>query len=103
MESPRPGQQIDLSVEDSLEIRLSHPSGTGYRWSADRVPSCVVLRRADAELGPTKSPVRTPGQARTSVIELMATEPGDGELRLALGRPWESEPAEVVDLMLTVR
>ncbi|MDE9367230.1 protease inhibitor I42 family protein [Luteipulveratus sp. YIM 133132] len=100
VESPEDGQRIPLAAGDSLEVRLRHPSGTGYRWTVTDLPPGVVVGGDDAQVEAGTS--SAPGQARTSVVELVASSPGESVVRLALERPWEDAPLETVSLTLAV-
>ncbi|KNX38879.1 protease inhibitor I42 family protein [Luteipulveratus halotolerans] len=102
VESPEDGQRIEMSPGDSLELRLDQPGATGFRWTTQAVPPGVVAHRAGAEPSGEAGVGGPPGAARTTVIELVASAAGEGELTLALARPWEDEPARTLTVTLAV-
>ena len=106
VESPEDGQRIEMSPGDSLELRLNQPGATGFRWITQVVPPGVVAHRAGTETPGGESGAAVaggpPGADRTAVIELVASAAGEGELTLALARPWEDEPARTLAVTLAV-
>jgi predicted secreted protein len=97
MDHPSPDDHIGLAVGDTLEIRLRQRGGTGYLWSVGRPSELLTLTDDRTELGSSAA-----GAAATRVLVFKTAEAGEGELRLELGRAWESTRIEVIDLPVTV-
>jgi len=97
LDHPTSHDRITLAVGDTMEIRLRQRGGTGYLWSVGRPSELLTLTDDRTELGSSAA-----GAAATRVLVFKSAQAGEGELRLELGRAWESAPFEVVDLTVTV-
>ena len=97
LDQPTSAEQVSLAVGDTLEIRLRQRGGTGYLWSVGKPSELLRLTEDRTELGSS-----TAGAAAKRVLVFETTSSGEGELRLELGRAWESRPIEVLELRVTV-
>jgi predicted secreted protein len=97
LEQPTSAEQVSLAVGDTLEIRLRQRGGTGYLWSVGKPSELLRLTDDRTELGSSAA-----GAAAKRVLVFETTSSGEGELRLELGRAWESRPIEVLELRVTV-
>ncbi|MBD0292540.1 MAG: protease inhibitor I42 family protein [Jiangellaceae bacterium] len=98
-EPAAPGVRKVATVGDVVEIPLADLPGAGYSWTPVDVPAGLTL--LDPQWSPTSSgPV---GGARRRLVRVRADEPGDYQLTLVLGRPWEGSPAERRTVSIRVR
>jgi predicted secreted protein len=97
LDQPSSADQVSLAVGDTLEIRLRQRGGTGYLWSVGKPSQLLTLTGDRTELGSSAA-----GAAGTRVLEFETAAEGEDELRLQLGRTWESSPIEAIDLRVTV-
>jgi predicted secreted protein len=101
------GKTIDMKVGEKVSISLVGIPTAGYVWAADKTPSCVKVTSGPS--GPTIAAQKQPGYAggnHWEVLVVEAVKPGDGDLVLAMRRPWEnkSEPdAETFTVKLKVK
>lgn len=97
LDQPSSADQVSLAVGDTLEIRLRQRGGTGYLWSVGTPSELLKLAGDRTELGSSAA-----GAAGTRVLVFETAAAGEDELRLELGRAWESRPIDVIDLRVTV-
>jgi predicted secreted protein len=97
LDQPSSADQVSLARGDTLEIRLRQRGGTGYLWSVGKPSEPLTLTDDRTELGSSAA-----GAAGTRVLVFETASAGEGELRLELGRAWESSPIEVIELRVTV-
>jgi predicted secreted protein len=97
LEDPSSDDQVSLGSGDTLEIRLRQRGGTGYLWSVGKRSELLTLTDDRTELGSSAA-----GAAGIRVLVFETASEGAGELRLELGRAWESSPIEVLELPVTV-
>ena len=92
IEGPRTGDTLRLEVGDTLEIRLPQRASTGYRWIIESAPTGLAAVEPEAASGASDKPFDRPLPGRTTVSTHLftATDTGDGTLRFALRRPWET-------------
>lgn len=97
LDQPSSADRVSLAAGDTLEIRLRQRGGTGYLWSVGKSSQLLTLTDDRVELGSSAA-----GAAGTRVLLFETSSAGESELRLELGRAWESNPIEVIDLRVTV-
>jgi len=95
------GKTVDLTVGQSIEIRLPENATTGYRWSVKAIDTSVCEIVADERLAPGKIIPGAPGEHRW---RLRATHAGACMLQLVYGRSWQSDasPARTFKVRLHV-
>lgn len=85
------GQSVTVPVGQKVSIELVGVPTAGYVWQIDALPD--FLTRSGEASGPTIEAQRHPGYVGGShweVFVLTANAPGQGVVRLAQRRPWES-------------
>lgn len=92
-------KEIDLTVGESLEVRLQENRTTGYKWIVDSAggPECKLVSDS-FEAGTAV------GQPGTHIWEFRAEKAGSGEIALSYRRPWEEkqQPAHSFTLRVQV-
>ena len=87
------GKTIEMKVGEKISISLVAIPTAGYVWVADASPSFVKV--SDGPSGPTISAQTQPGYTGGShweVLVIEAVKSGDGDLLLAMRRPWQKPP-----------
>jgi predicted secreted protein len=97
LDQPSSADQVSLAVGDTLEIRLRQRGGTGYLWSVAKPSQLLTLTDDRTELESSAA-----GAAATRVLAFETAAEGEDDVRLELGRTWESRPIEMIDLRVTV-
>lgn len=101
------GKTIEMKVGEKISISLVGIPTAGYVWAADTTPAFVKV--SDGPSGPTIAAQNQPGYTggnHWEVLVVEALKPGEGELVLAMRRPWEnkSDPdAEKFSVKLNVK
>ena len=86
------GKTIEMKVGEKISISLVGIPTAGYVWAADAAPTFVIV--SDGPSGPTISAQKQPGYTggnHWEVLVVEAVKAGDGELVLAMRRPWEKK------------
>jgi predicted secreted protein len=86
------GKTIEIKVGEKISISLVGIPTAGYVWAADTTPPFVKV--SDGPSGPTIAAQNQPGYAggnHWEVLVVEAVKPGEGDLVLAMRRPWESK------------
>ena len=92
---PVSGRQLTLRRGDMLEVQMRQIVGSGSAWSVATAPEAVAFERDEQFPGQR-------GSFSTRLFRFRAVGAGVGILRLAIGRPGNSDPLGPVDLHLTV-
>jgi inhibitor of cysteine peptidase len=80
---------VEAVVGETFEVELEGVPTSGFLWEAASFPDDLVrLVGEDVDAEP-----RPIGGAAVQRFRFEALAPGEGELRLAYRRPWESKPA----------
>lgn len=85
------GKTIDMTVGEKVSVSLVGIPTAGYVWGTEAVPS--VVKVSDGPSGPTVAAQNQPGYAggnHWQVVVVEAVRTGEGELTLAMRRPWET-------------
>jgi inhibitor of cysteine peptidase len=102
IDETRNGQKVDVSIGDTIEIRLEQNASTGFRWSvtASCDPICPIVE--DDREAPAPAARGASGHHRW---RLRAVQSGECDFVLAYRRPWESErpPAREFRIRIRVR
>jgi predicted secreted protein len=95
------GGTVELTVGETLEIRLTENRTAGYRWQIEARAEPIGSLESDAY----EAAAGPPGRGGTRVLSFKAERPGDGEIRLAYRRPWEegAPPARTFALRVRAR
>ena len=90
------GQEVSLSVGQTLRVELETIPTAGYIWQVTGQPGFLTL--ADEKTRPTDPEVQNqPGYTGGNhymAFDFTVTAPGTGTLELTEGRPWELEAGE---------
>ncbi len=81
------GREVDLSVGETLEVRLPENRTAGYQWVLATEGRPVLTSEGQAYEGAAAPP----GRAGQHIWRFRATQPGDATLEFCYRRPWESE------------
>ena len=84
------GKTVEVTLEESIMIRLPENPTTGYRWTVDSITQSH-LTLDEGHFVPAAGSGVGAGGHREMVVH--AKQEGVGEVRLKLGRPWENESA----------
>jgi len=90
------GQSVTVRPGERFAIELISTPTAGYSWEPLSFPEFIT--RVSHASGPTTQAQRQPGFAggnHWDVLILATLEPGEGDVWLALKRPWESGEAPV--------
>jgi inhibitor of cysteine peptidase len=94
---------IQVSVGQTLQVRLASNPTTGYSWNVQQTPPELELEHsaytADAQ------GKNLPGSGGYQTIEFAAKFAGTPELKLEYRRPWEKDvaPAKTFSVTVTVK
>ena len=92
------GQQVDVSLEAELTLRLSERPTTGFRWQPLSLGEPVLhMRGDDTELAAGV------GGTAWRVWHFVAAQPGNGTIELAYRRAWEASADPTRRFSLRVR
>jgi inhibitor of cysteine peptidase len=81
---------VRLSAGQRLVVEAKGNAGTGFAWSATKVPECLAQVGEPAYVQePSDSPM--PGRGGRHLITFEARKAGEGVLELAYARPWEKD------------
>jgi predicted secreted protein len=86
------GKTIEMKVGEKVSISLVGIPTAGYVWAADTTPSIVKV--TDGPSGPTIAAQNQAGYTggnHWEVLVVEAVKAGEGDLVLAMRRPWENK------------
>jgi inhibitor of cysteine peptidase len=97
------GSTVGITKDQTLAIRLSAQSGTGFSWELARTPSAPV-----SLAGPSLESVEPrgrPGGPTAYLFLFKPTAAGSGNIELGYRRPWEKDtpPARTFTVHVVVR
>lgn len=95
------GGTHQVSVGEELVLDLTEPATAGYAWQLAAEPG-PQLELLGSRLEAGEPGTRAPGAAAHRTLRLAARAPGTAHLTLELRRPWEQDPAERLDVEVTV-
>jgi inhibitor of cysteine peptidase len=93
------GQTVDVSVGQTIEVRLQENPTTGFRWrlASDGGPACRIIDDA------LNAPAGPPGRGGEHKWTFEAIRTGECDIELRYARPWEgSEPGKIFTLHVRV-
>ena len=88
-------RDIAATMGERFVIALEANPATGYQWAADFETD--RLRLVDRSVRPASASQAPPGAPKTEEFTFEALAAGETSIRLEYRRPWEDEPAEVLD------
>jgi inhibitor of cysteine peptidase len=93
------GQDLTVSVGESIELTLQETPTTGYRWNVVSSGAPVTELVQDQ----FQSPAIGAGQAGAHLWVFQVREPGHACIELHYARPWElvADPAKTFTLRVT--
>lgn len=86
-------QVVVVPAGRRIEIRLPSNITTGYSWVIGELTPGPIKPLGKVQYVPGKKAEGRLGVGGTSVLALVATEPGKANLRLEYRRPWEKDRA----------
>jgi predicted secreted protein len=86
-----PSDTINVTIDEEFTISLQTIATAGYLWKIESVPKSVDFLGTENE---KTAGDRKPGDSINQIFRFRAREPGDHEIKFALGRPWENEAIE---------
>ncbi len=94
---------IQVSIGQTLQLRLPSNPTTGYSWNAQQTPAELQLDQSAYAADPQGKNLAGAGGYQT--IEFAAKFAGTGELKLEYRRPWEKDvpPAKTFSVTVTVK
>jgi predicted secreted protein len=93
------GTTVELGVGETLDLRLPENRTAGYRWQVEaggEPVGSLVSDSYQAADGP-------PGRGGTRELRFRAERSGEGEIRLAYRRSWETESSAARTFLVRVR
>jgi inhibitor of cysteine peptidase len=91
---------LQLSVGQTLQVRLASNPTTGYSWTVQQTPTELQLGQSVYATGSQSK--NMPGAGGYQAIEFAAKFAGQGELKLEYRRPWEKDIAAAKTFSVTV-
>jgi len=93
------GNEIELLMGESFEVRLSEHPTTGFRWRLESsgAPACILVE----DLFQTST--TTPGAGGDHRWRFQAAQIGEGRIELGYRRSWEGQEAARQSFTLRVR
>lgn len=99
IDATRNGEKLEVTVGESIELRLSENPTTGYRWYLD-LPDGSALKCERDLFEPTQQAPGAPGVHRW---QLSAVEEGVARVELHRRRSWERGAVETFGITVRVK
>lgn len=94
-----PSDTITVAVDEEFTVSLETIATAGYLWKIESLPNAIQLLGTGNEKPPGE---RKPGDSTNQIFRFRAPEPGDYEIKFALGRPWENKLIEAKTISVRV-
>lgn len=83
------GKSIEISIGQTVLVRLASNPTTGYSWSMHGNPAPLEFVKSDYNADPQGK--HRVGASGVQTVQLMAKSAGKAELKLEYKRPWEKD------------
>jgi inhibitor of cysteine peptidase len=95
-------QQINMTTNAILRVRLRAQPGTGYGWQLVQAEKPLLIQVGEPQFERNHDPLL--GGDETEVLSFRAERAGETVLKFHYARPWEKkEPQKVFEIHVTVR
>jgi inhibitor of cysteine peptidase len=95
-------KNVEMAKGDTLTVKLESNASTGYSWGDAEISNAAVLVQASRNFEePTATGIV--GAPGNDVIVFTATNTGSANIKIAYGRPWESEALYNLTINVTIK